>query len=245
MLLSGLHRQQASHPPSTESPFSDLRFYEHQSPNAFSAFDNGPKGFYTVFRTLFQRIHSQEEAAAAGSGNDADSKAAAVPPAPEFGNLESSDSEVKVFYRYWGSFQTVKDFAWLDLHDPQAGTGRNMRRLLEAENNKARKAGKVAFVREVRNLADWVKSQDKRVQKAKVGPAQYSTHSYLIPSMVASCCDCVLSMGIIETRNKQCLQYKCSTNAGKACTEEGKPGSSTCREIREGPQCKAASSRAV
>jgi hypothetical protein len=136
---------------------------EHQSPAAFSAFDDSPTGFYTVFDTLFKRLHGQEDSAAKAAG-----EGLTVQQAPLFGTSETSERDVKEFYAYWSSFQTVKDFAWLDLHDPQTGVGRHMRRLLEADNYKIRKAAKVAFVKQVRNLVDWVKGEDKRVQQAKV-----------------------------------------------------------------------------
>lgn len=164
VLDSGLQRQQPSpQQPSTVSPFEDLLLQEKQAQAAFSGFDDSSKGFYTVFSALFQLLHSQEQAAAKAA-----TEKVPLEKAPLFGTSKASESAVKEFYAYWSSFQTVKDFAWLDLHDPQSGAYRHMRRLLEAENSKARKAGKVAFVKEVRKLVEWVKSEDRRVQQARV-----------------------------------------------------------------------------
>ena len=162
VLDSGLPRQTPEQH-TTASPFSDLMLQEHQTPTAFSAFDDSSKGFYSVFSTLFSALHSQEEAAA-----EASTEKLPVAPAPIFGASDASDSVFKEFYVHWTSFQTVKDFAWLDKHDPQSGTGRHMRRVLEAENGKARKVGKLAFVKEVRSLVEWVRSQDPRVRRARV-----------------------------------------------------------------------------
>lgn len=190
VLESGLQRQTGGQQVATACPFSDLMLQEHQSPSAFFTFDDTPKGFYAVFSSLFSRIHSQEEAAA-----EASAEKVQVSTAPPFGASDAIESTVKEFYAYWSSFQTVKDFVWLELHDPQSGTGRHMRRLLEAENAKARKAGKVAFVKQVRNLVDWVRSEDRRVQRARVccqplhmgtqsmSTKRYSTVANSVPSL--------------------------------------------------------------
>jgi DnaJ homolog subfamily A member 5 len=163
VLDTGLQRSPAAQQQTTVSPFPDLMLQEHQSPAAFTSFDDRPNGFYTVFNALFKNLHSQESSAAEESGEKL-----SVQEAPLFGTSGASEREVKEFYAYWSSFQTVKSFAWLDLHDPQSGVGRRMRRLLESENNKVRKAAKIAFVKDVRNLVDWVRGEDKRVQKARV-----------------------------------------------------------------------------
>jgi DnaJ homolog subfamily A member 5 len=162
-VLATGYRRSTAQQPVTPSPFSDLKLQEHQSPTAFSGFDDSPQGFYTIYSTLFKRLHSQERAAA-----EAAAEKLSMEEAPVFGTSQASHSAVLQFYSFWSCFQTVKDFAWLDLHDPQAGTGRNMRRILQAENNKVRKAGKVAIVKDVRNLVEWVHSEDRRVQKAQV-----------------------------------------------------------------------------
>lgn len=159
-----------------ECPYEDLCLQRYQSPSAFTAFDDGEQGFYAVFQHLFNLIHSQEQAAWEAQQSNAESSNQATASScqkplihpPTFGTASSDAEAVKAFYTHWSSFQTVKDHAWLDPHDPRSGTGRHMRRLLEAENAKTRKAARVAFNREVRALVAWVKAQDKRVQQIAV-----------------------------------------------------------------------------
>lgn len=67
------------------------------------------------------------------------------------------------FYGFWSNFQTVKDFAWLDVYNASSAPGRRVRRLMEAENAKARKAGKLAFVADVRELVRTVRASDTRM----------------------------------------------------------------------------------
>jgi hypothetical protein len=154
-----------------QSPYQDLNLQQHQSRDAFAALDDGDQGFYCVYGRLFERAHEQEQQAwqaqhgntAASSQADAASVQEPLARAPRFGDSQSQEQEVRAFYTHWAAFQTVKSFAWMEPHDARSGTGRHMRRLLEAENAKVRKAGRVAYNRQVRGLAEWVQALDPRL----------------------------------------------------------------------------------
>jgi len=92
----------------------------------------------------------------------------AVRQAPVMGNLDSPYAQVTAFYGYWLGFCTVMDFCWADEYDAMAGPNRKSRRLMEEENNKARRKAKKEYNDTVRRLGDFVKKRDKRVIDMRV-----------------------------------------------------------------------------
>lgn len=84
------------------------------------------QGFYGVYSTLFNMLAEQE--LSAWQASDAAGAPNATPPkfAP-FGTSDSPSSEVFAFYNNWGSFVTVKEFAWADLYNPAAAPNRQVR----------------------------------------------------------------------------------------------------------------------
>lgn len=151
-----------------------------------------------MYRALFNVIAEQEVAAfkrqMAASGS---AKTAAPASAPNFGLSSSSEDFVRDFYAFWSNFQTVKDFAWLDVYNASAAPGRRVRRLMEAENSKARKAGKLAFVAEVRDLVRWVRALDVRMEAFAVRPPDPPSHA---PSCARARIDLprIITGGLVE-----------------------------------------------
>eukprot|EP00892_Ulva_mutabilis_P000320 jgi/Ulvmu1/10289/UM060_0091.1 len=158
------HQAGAGGDGASEPPDEPINFAFYHSSNCFTDFDDNTDGFFAVYRALFSKIADQEQAAykrqQAASGS---TKAAPPAAAPNFGLPSSSEDFVRDFYGFWANFQTVKDFAWLDVYNASSAPGRQVRRLMEAENAKARKAGKLAFVAEVRELVRMVKAMDIRM----------------------------------------------------------------------------------
>lgn len=174
----------------SEPPDAPINFAFYTTTTCYAGFEGDDKGFYAVYRAVFDVIAEQEQAAhkrqkaAAGAA-----KMPAPPAAPSLGVPSSSEDFVRDFYAFWSNFQTVKDFAWLDVYNASAAPGRRVRRLMEAENAKARKAGKLAFVADVRELVRWVRAQDVRMEAFSVRsllpvqpPLSVHRHRALLPA---------------------------------------------------------------
>ncbi|RHY69814.1 hypothetical protein DYB34_006872 [Aphanomyces astaci] len=129
--------------------FDVMRFF---STSIYKGFKDDDRGFYSVYRGVFEEIDALDQAARG------DSK-----PAPSFG---SSTSEVPhAFYDYWRSYMTDQSFSWLDQYKTTDAPSREIRRLMEKDNKKARDTGKKTFSANVRALADYVRKRDKRMIK--------------------------------------------------------------------------------
>ncbi|KAE9602216.1 putative transcription factor C2H2 family [Lupinus albus] len=134
------------------------------SNTVFNGYSDSGKGFYKVYSDVFDKIHANEINFAKKMGIGVDS----VRQAPVMGNLESPYTQVTAFYSYWLGFATVMDFCWVDEYDAMAGPNRKSRRLMEEENNKARRKARKEYNDTVRKLADFAKKRDKRVIDMKV-----------------------------------------------------------------------------
>jgi DnaJ family protein A protein 5 len=169
ILRSGSHQAGAStgHADS-DCPYEAVNFVHLRSETAFSGFcDKDARSFYGVYSRIFEQLDSQEQEAYRRQKPVA-SKLRQPDVAPPFGDSFANDAAVKATYVHWGNFQTIKDFAWLDEFNPSSAEGRRVRRLMEQENERRRRAGKMAFVAAVRGLAEHVKSIDPRVQLLQV-----------------------------------------------------------------------------
>lgn len=129
--------------------------------------DDGPDNFYSVYCMVFEQIFQGEKDGFLSEGNiDTDKMANSELGEVEFGNSRSSWKDVSAFYCTWEGFTSSLSFAWEDayhLHDIKEAPNRRIRRLMEDENNKKRKAAKKARVEEVTSLLRFVKNRDPRV----------------------------------------------------------------------------------
>ncbi|XP_076371459.1 dnaJ homolog subfamily C member 21 isoform X2 [Tachypleus tridentatus] len=129
----------------------DIFFYFNAS--CYVGYGDDEKGFYTVYRDLFDKIAVMEKMFM----EDIE--------IPSFGNSESSYEEVvHLFYAYWQSFCTAKSFTWLDKYDIREAPNRRVLRLMEKENKKIRDQAKKRLNEEVRQLVAFVRRRDRRVQ---------------------------------------------------------------------------------
>ncbi|XP_057772855.1 DNAJ protein JJJ1 homolog [Salvia miltiorrhiza] len=127
------------------------------SNSVYSGYSDSGRGFYKVYRDLFEKIYANEL-------NFAKKLGMPLPrEAPVMGNLESPYVQVTAFYSYWLGFTTVLEFFWADQYDAMAGPNRKSRRLMEEENKKLRKKARREYNETVRGLAEFVKKRDKRV----------------------------------------------------------------------------------
>jgi DnaJ family protein A protein 5 len=131
-------------------------FMPYFATSAFSGYDDSPKGFYTVYRNLFDTLLQQE---ALEDGKVLDFKLS-------FGTSTSPGfAELKQFYTYWSTFSTKLSFSWCDIYDLNLGINRRIRRQAEKENKKARDSAKKEFNDDVRALANFVQRKDLRYKK--------------------------------------------------------------------------------
>ena len=97
------------------------------------------QGFHTLYRNLFSRLALEE---AEWSGHS-------VSDYPSFGYASwtwsgpgkgqpNSHEGARFFYNYWLSFATEKDFSWIEAWSTNEAPDRQIRRLMEKDNKKAR-----------------------------------------------------------------------------------------------------------
>ncbi|XP_047365186.1 dnaJ homolog subfamily C member 21 isoform X1 [Vespa velutina] len=134
-----------------------IDLFQYFSTSCFQGYNDDEKGFYTVYRTAFEKLTS-EDAEFATEGDSEEE-------VPNFGNSQSSyEDVVHPFYAYWQSYSTKRSFAWLDLHDIRHAPNRRILRLIEKENKKIRDKAKRERNEQVRNLVAFIRKRDKRVQ---------------------------------------------------------------------------------
>ncbi|GAB7361381.1 hypothetical protein MBLNU230_g1436t1 [Neophaeotheca triangularis] len=125
--------------------------------NSSIEFSDAPSGFYGFLRGTFEQLAKEEEVAAVWEGTQA-------PDYPTFGHRDDTHEDVvKQFYSAWGSFATVKGFGWKDKYRLSDAPDRRVRRLMEKENETARREGIREFNEAVRSLVAFVRKRDPRV----------------------------------------------------------------------------------
>jgi len=122
-------------------------------PGCFSSYDDGKGGFYRVYQNVFEQIVSCET-------KQSDT---IIELPTNFGTSETSWSVVSFFYKSWECFSSALNFAWEDTYNAREDApSRRVRRLMEEENNKARRAAKKVYKNDVLQLVAFVKKRDPR-----------------------------------------------------------------------------------
>ncbi|XP_067339704.1 dnaJ homolog subfamily C member 21 isoform X2 [Channa argus] len=128
----------------------------------YSGYGDDEKGFYTVYRNMFESIVKEEMEHGRGQEEEEEEEI------PTFGNSESDyDTVVHVFYGYWQSFCTRKNFAWKEEYDTRQASNRWEKRAMEKENKKTRDKARKERSELVRQLVAFVRKRDRRVQAHK------------------------------------------------------------------------------
>ncbi|KZC04283.1 DnaJ like protein subfamily C member 21 [Dufourea novaeangliae] len=134
-----------------------INLFPYFSTTCFKGYGDGEKGFYTIFRNVFEKLAAEDAEFAEDNGSDEE--------VPRFGDSQSSYEEVvHNFYAYWQSYSTKRSFAWLDPYDIRDAPNRRVVRLIEKENKKIRSKAKRERNEQVRNLVAFVRKRDKRVE---------------------------------------------------------------------------------
>ncbi|XP_043076993.1 dnaJ homolog subfamily C member 21 [Puntigrus tetrazona] len=127
----------------------------------YSGYGDDEKGFYSVYRNVFEIIVKEEMEHSKDVGEEEDGF-------PSFGDSQSDyDTVVHLFYGYWQSFCTRKNFAWKEEYDTRQASNRWEKRAMEKENKKTRDKARKEHSELVRQLVAFVRKRDKRVQAHK------------------------------------------------------------------------------
>ncbi|CAH2296510.1 dnaJ homolog subfamily C member 21 [Pelobates cultripes] len=122
----------------------------------YSGYGDDDKGFYAVYRHVFESIVKEEMESKMGED---------VEEFPTFGDSQSDyDTIVHAFYAYWQSFCTMKNFAWKEEYDTRQASNRWEKRAMEKENKKTREKARKERNELVRQLVAFIRKRDKRVQ---------------------------------------------------------------------------------
>ncbi|KAG9290064.1 hypothetical protein G9A89_010370 [Geosiphon pyriformis] len=135
------------------------------SSGCFTGYEDGTKGYYSVYRNLFQKLAEEEEQA---FNYDRSEDAIEFIPMPSFGNSSTPinddiyENMIKLFYNVWSNFSTRKTFKWLDKYRLSEAPDRRTRKLMEKENQKTRETGRRDYNEAVRELVKFVQKRDPR-----------------------------------------------------------------------------------
>ncbi|KAI8080892.1 hypothetical protein BDF21DRAFT_361689 [Thamnidium elegans] len=140
----------------------------------FKGYQDTPKGFYNVFRSLFQKLADEEEEAYRNDPPEDEDDDHATRFYPSFGNANTPYADAdgylgygayaRDFYGTWANFTTCKSFIWMDKWRLSDAPTRIIRRAMEKENKKAREVGRKEYQDTVRSLAEFVRKRDPRVK---------------------------------------------------------------------------------
>ncbi|XP_063816758.1 dnaJ homolog subfamily C member 21 [Pseudophryne corroboree] len=133
-----------------------LDLVQYFTVTCYSGYGDDDKGFYAVYRHVFDLIVKEELESKINNGKE---------EYPTFGNSQSDyDTVVHLFYAYWQSFCTMKNFAWKEEYDTRQASNRWEKRAMEKENKKTRDKARKERNELVRELVAFVRKRDKRVQ---------------------------------------------------------------------------------
>ncbi|KAL7429010.1 hypothetical protein ACHAXH_003444 [Discostella pseudostelligera] len=133
--------------------------------------DNHPDSFYSVYNEVFSQVFQGEKDGFISEGNiDVQKMSNYHLSEVSLGNSTSAWENVLAFYSSWEGFTSCLSYAWADdyhLDDIREAPNRKIRRLMEEENKKKRKAAKIERVEEVVALVRFVKKRDPRVREQR------------------------------------------------------------------------------
>ncbi|XP_071575234.1 dnaJ homolog subfamily C member 21 [Temnothorax nylanderi] len=134
-----------------------INLFPYFSLSCFKGYGDDEKGFYTVYRKVFEQLAAEDTEFAEDGDSDEE--------VPGFGDSQSSyEDAVGDFYAYWQSYSTKRSYAWVDRYDIREIRNRQIIRIAKKENKKVRDKAKRERNELVRNLVAFVRKRDKRVQ---------------------------------------------------------------------------------
>ncbi|BEI95756.1 hypothetical protein CcaverHIS631_0107050 [Cutaneotrichosporon cavernicola] len=142
-----------------------MRFFD---PKLARKMDDSAEGFYSVYRTLFNVLASDEVLHTPDGGVPVHYPSfgdSTTPYAPQPGltKAEKAQSDwARDFYTAWGEFTTEKRFEWVEKWDTHRAETREIRRLMEKENKKVREDHRKEYIDTVRTLVSFIQHRDPR-----------------------------------------------------------------------------------
>mmetsp|Transcript_7172 Transcript_7172/g.8238 ORF Transcript_7172/g.8238 Transcript_7172/m.8238 type:complete len:490 (-) Transcript_7172:31-1500(-) len=130
--------------------------------NCFCGFGDDEDGFFAVYSRVFRGIFEGESAGWLSDGNLEDMPHSQS-LSTEFGVGSTPWGQVSRFYKAWENFSSVLNVSWSDKYDVREADNRRVRRLMEEENKKTRKATKKKWNETILALFRFVKRRDPRV----------------------------------------------------------------------------------
>ncbi|XP_048450249.1 dnaJ homolog subfamily C member 21 [Rhincodon typus] len=122
----------------------------------YSGYGDDEKGFYAVYRGIFEQI-VQEELESLQEPEDL--------AFPTFGDSRSDyKTVVHLFYAHWQSFCTRRSMAWRDKYDTRQASNHWEKRAMDKENRKIREKARKERNEVVRQLVAFIRKRDRRVQ---------------------------------------------------------------------------------
>ncbi|TNJ30083.1 Chaperone protein DnaJ subfamily C [Giardia muris] len=150
--------------------FVNLNLFRRRA--AFEEVDDGERGFYKVYSGVFNTLADEEQRAArrrldiksyTSSEQSRLERWALLETYPPFGSSTSTQGEVHKFYSFWERFQSVKEFAHVDMYTTKGNS--RYKRLAEGENEKLRQKARLDFSERVKSLVAYVRQRDLRLQR--------------------------------------------------------------------------------
>lgn len=127
----------------------------------YRGYGDDPKGFYAVYRRLFEQIEEFEN----DHLDDDDLKYDAYAHT-SFGTKDTAyDPAIARFYEKWIPFASQRPFLEVQAYDVEHAENRRVRRAMEKENQKKRDAMRAEFSDTVRSLAAFVRKRDPRYRQ--------------------------------------------------------------------------------
>ena len=134
----------------------------------YDGYGDDENGFYAVYAIVFREIMKGERNGWISEGNIDEKEMQNYHLfGVQFGDSNSAWSDVSEFYAAWEGFSSCLSFAWADQYDPRDAQNRFVRRRIDEENRKARRAAKRERIDDVLALVHFVKRRDPRVREAK------------------------------------------------------------------------------
>ncbi|KAH8320699.1 hypothetical protein KR067_007252 [Drosophila pandora] len=151
------HREQILRGKNSEYAENCLDVFEFFTSSCYKGYGDDEKGFYSVYREVFVKIALEDMEFLDGDDH--------LGLAPEFGTSESNYEEVVgPFYAFWQAYSTKKTYEWLCPYDVREIKERFILRKVEKEMKKIVQAARKDRNEEVRNLVNFVRKRDRRVQ---------------------------------------------------------------------------------
>ncbi|XP_043645555.1 dnaJ homolog subfamily C member 21 [Drosophila teissieri] len=151
------HREQILRGKNSDYAENSLDVFQFFTSSCYKGYGDDENGFYRVYTEVFVQIASEDL-----EFMDKDDR---LGMAPDFGHSNSSyEDVVGPFYAFWQAYSTRKTYEWLCPYDVREIKERFILRKVEKEMKKIVQAARKERNEEVRNLVNFVRKRDRRVQ---------------------------------------------------------------------------------